>query len=141
MCRTHRERKEAYTKSLEAEVVQLHANEARMLHETKTLQKEIDILKNLLTINGIPVPVTRVPHVPLLTAETSFSSETSEPMFDLSIQQSKAKNRHERIYSRRGVSKARQIESSSSDWTVSTPSPRCLGEADQTAIGIDFVLA
>ncbi|KAF2846864.1 hypothetical protein T440DRAFT_471564 [Plenodomus tracheiphilus IPT5] len=51
--RTHRERKEAYTASLEAEVIQLRANEARILQETKALYAEVGFLKGLLTTAGV----------------------------------------------------------------------------------------
>ncbi|KAH7355557.1 hypothetical protein BKA66DRAFT_430136 [Pyrenochaeta sp. MPI-SDFR-AT-0127] len=53
--KTHRERKEAYTTSLEAEVIQLRANEARILQETKTLYAHISMLKRMLAENGISV--------------------------------------------------------------------------------------
>jgi len=89
--------------------------------------------------NGIPVPERGI-GAPLATGESASSSNQIGPVFDLSIPHSKNKNRQEKIYSRRGVVGAQQIVSSPSDWTVSTPSPRYLGEADHTAIGIDFVL-
>ena len=54
--RTHRERKEAYVKSLETEVVQLRANEARLFRETKSLYAELRAVKALLVTSGIPIP-------------------------------------------------------------------------------------
>ncbi|OCL14809.1 hypothetical protein AOQ84DRAFT_370950 [Glonium stellatum] len=54
--RTHRERKEAYIKSLETEVLQLRTNEAKILQETKTLYAEIVKLKNILSQHGIELP-------------------------------------------------------------------------------------
>lgn len=54
--RTHRERKEAYIKSLESEVLQLRTNEAKILQETKTLYTEIEKLKNIILQHGIELP-------------------------------------------------------------------------------------
>jgi hypothetical protein len=51
---THRERKEAYIKSLENEVLQLRTNEAKILQETRTLYSEIGRLKRILDQHGIP---------------------------------------------------------------------------------------
>jgi hypothetical protein len=56
LARTHRERQVAYTSSLEAEVVQLRAKEARIIQETKSLYAELNLLKRVLAQNGIPVP-------------------------------------------------------------------------------------
>ena len=53
-CRTHRERKEAYIKSLETEVLQLRTNEAKILQESRSLYNEIGRLKGLLEQHGIP---------------------------------------------------------------------------------------
>ncbi|KAF2690691.1 hypothetical protein K458DRAFT_326498 [Lentithecium fluviatile CBS 122367] len=136
--RTHRERKEAYTKSLEAEVVQLRANESRILHETKTLYSEISVLKNLLVANGIPLPASGSGALP--SAGNPSAGEVPEQTFDLSIREAKARNRQERIYSQRSAMPHQHTMSSSSELTESIASPRCLGEADHTAIGIDFVL-
>ncbi|KAF2740909.1 hypothetical protein EJ04DRAFT_518125 [Polyplosphaeria fusca] len=52
--RTHRERKEAYIKSLEGEVLQLRTNEAKILQETRNLHSEIGRLRSILDQNGIP---------------------------------------------------------------------------------------
>ncbi|KAK9329030.1 hypothetical protein V1520DRAFT_327733 [Lipomyces starkeyi] len=51
--RTHRERKEAYVKALEDEVLQLRTNEANILQEAKNLHAEIGRLKRILTEHGI----------------------------------------------------------------------------------------
>ncbi|KAF2029850.1 hypothetical protein EK21DRAFT_66921, partial [Setomelanomma holmii] len=51
--KTHRERKEAYIKSLELEVVQLRANEARILQETRKLYGQIGKLERLLDKHNI----------------------------------------------------------------------------------------
>ncbi|KAF2499709.1 hypothetical protein BU16DRAFT_524164 [Lophium mytilinum] len=51
--RTHRERKEAYIKSLESEVLQLRTNETKIMQETMGLYKEIGRLQKLLAQNGI----------------------------------------------------------------------------------------
>ncbi|OJD35301.1 uncharacterized protein BKCO1_1800069 [Diplodia corticola] len=54
--RTHRERKEAYTKALEMEVLQLRTNEANLMQETKRLYAGIERLKETLALHGIPEP-------------------------------------------------------------------------------------
>ncbi|KAF2454971.1 hypothetical protein BDY21DRAFT_308350, partial [Lineolata rhizophorae] len=54
--RHHRERKEAYIKSLEAEVVQLRASEANIRKQARHLYSELGFLKSILVQNGIPVP-------------------------------------------------------------------------------------
>ena len=54
--RTHRERKEAYIKSLESEVLQLRTNEAKILQETRTLYTEIEKLKDIILQHGIELP-------------------------------------------------------------------------------------
>ncbi|KAK9428306.1 hypothetical protein V1505DRAFT_219832 [Lipomyces doorenjongii] len=51
--RTHRERKEAYVKALEDEVLQLRTNEAKILQEGKYLHAEIGRLKRILSEHGI----------------------------------------------------------------------------------------
>jgi hypothetical protein len=51
--RTHRERKEAYVKSLETEVLQLRTNEAKVMQETKNLYARINQLERKLAENGI----------------------------------------------------------------------------------------
>ncbi|KAK9343953.1 hypothetical protein V1522DRAFT_437801 [Lipomyces starkeyi] len=51
--RTHRERKEAYVRALEDEVLQLRTNEANILQEAKNLHAEIGRLKSILTQHGI----------------------------------------------------------------------------------------
>ncbi|OCK76870.1 hypothetical protein K432DRAFT_334922 [Lepidopterella palustris CBS 459.81] len=58
--RTHRERKEAYIKSLEYEVLQLRANEAKIMNETKSLYTEIGKLKGILTAHGIELPSNQI---------------------------------------------------------------------------------
>ncbi|KAF2659381.1 hypothetical protein K491DRAFT_689253 [Lophiostoma macrostomum CBS 122681] len=52
--RTHRERKEAYIKQLENEVLQLRTNEAKILTETRTLAFDIARFKKILDHHGIP---------------------------------------------------------------------------------------
>ncbi|KAK9242887.1 hypothetical protein V1506DRAFT_555796 [Lipomyces tetrasporus] len=51
--RTHRERKQAYVKALETEVLQLRTNEANLLQKTKNLEAEIGRLKRIVTEHGI----------------------------------------------------------------------------------------
>lgn len=78
--RNHRERKEAYIKSLELEVVQLRANEARLSQETKALYTEIRVMKNLLVINGIPVPSP-----PPQSTNDDPAPQDTEDVFEFSI--------------------------------------------------------
>ncbi|KAF1963204.1 hypothetical protein CC80DRAFT_531032 [Byssothecium circinans] len=52
--RTHRERKENYTKSLETQVLQLRSDEVVLSQTNRFLQQEVDRLKALLEQNGIP---------------------------------------------------------------------------------------
>lgn len=55
-CRTHRERKEIYIKSLETEVLHLRTNEANLLQEAQGLYAEINQLRRLLTEHGVQLP-------------------------------------------------------------------------------------
>jgi hypothetical protein len=50
---THRDRKEAYIKSLEKEVLQRRTNEAKILQEQQTLNNEVARLKRILDRNGL----------------------------------------------------------------------------------------
>jgi hypothetical protein len=93
--RTHRERKEAYTKSLELEVVQLRANEAKILQETKRLYTELTALKRLLAENGIQVPPIFDQGQPGLAVSVDVRSH--EETFDLSIQVTNSKQKQRRI--------------------------------------------
>ena len=52
--RTHRERKEAYIKQLENEVLQLRTNEAKITSESRDLQNQIACFKKILDHHGIP---------------------------------------------------------------------------------------
>jgi hypothetical protein len=97
--RTHRERKEAYTKCLENEVVQLRANEARIMQETKTLYAEINLLRNTLRQNGIPVPTALQQNLP----GTVPGMDLGEPTFSLSIKNATSKSEHQRIHIRKNV--------------------------------------
>ncbi|USP78895.1 hypothetical protein yc1106_06169 [Curvularia clavata] len=112
--KTHRERKEAYVASLESEVVRLRANEARLESETKALYAENNVLRKLLTQQGIRLPAETVPgsHVTNNTgyssttspgySSTSFSDEATDSTLTLSITQedpgAKRKNRRKQIY-------------------------------------------
>ncbi|KAL6161547.1 hypothetical protein ACJBU6_00657 [Exserohilum turcicum] len=86
-CRTHRERKEAYTASLESEVVRLRATKARLETEAKALFAENTALKQYLNQHGIAVPIglTRDQHViPNNSSNgspgySSYSSSASPP--------------------------------------------------------------
>ena len=96
LSRTHRERKEAYTASLEGEVVQLRANEARLLQETKTLYSEVAFLKKLLVENDIAIP-QRVQMA--YGGEGGGGDLEGERRIALSVgQENKKKNRRKQIY-------------------------------------------
>lgn len=97
--RTHRERKEAYTKGLENEVVQLRANEARIMQETKALYSEINMLKNTLRQNGIPVPTVGHQGAP----GTVIGEALGVPLFSLSIQNARSRTEHQRITIQKNV--------------------------------------
>jgi hypothetical protein len=88
MLRTHRERKEAYIKSLESEVIQLRANEARILQETKALYSEVSALKRLLEHNGIPIQSAGCqPH-----EDAQDECTSDDHQFNLSIRDASAKH-------------------------------------------------
>ncbi|KAL1878105.1 hypothetical protein VTK73DRAFT_8066 [Phialemonium thermophilum] len=53
----YRQRKDRYTKSLEAEVARLQATETKLLHETQNLRASMEALTNLLLMYGIDIPV------------------------------------------------------------------------------------
>lgn len=112
--RTHRERKEAYTKGLENEVVQLRANEARIMQETKELYAEIRLLKNTLRQNGISVPNT---------GQQGFSGAVidgalGEQSFSLSIQDARSKSEHQRIHIQKNVANVQQRHQESTPSTA-----------------------
>lgn len=58
--RNHRERKEKYIKSLEREVLRLREDEAAIVQESKNVQEENKILKEIMTRYGIELPDTRM---------------------------------------------------------------------------------
>ncbi|KAI4686955.1 uncharacterized protein J4E84_005326 [Alternaria hordeiaustralica] len=91
------ERRKAYTASLESEVVQLRANEARLSQETKTLYSEVAFLKSLLTQNGIAIPDrSRVG----LGQQEEGANVGSEKRIALTVgqEENKKKNRRKQIY-------------------------------------------
>lgn len=90
--RTHRERKEAYTKSLELEVIQLRANEAKIMQETKMLYAEITNLKSMLMRHGIEVPVSNI------SSAEEQTIVTDAPEFELYIPKTTTKGQHQRIH-------------------------------------------
>jgi hypothetical protein len=130
--RTHRERKEAYTKSLEQEVIQLRANEAKILQETRDLYTELTALKKLMAQHGIQMPIT---HTQGQHESALSSASSSEEVFNLSIQvtSTKQKRRQIRVYkqsehggghpSASSTGSQSQAQSASND--SSTLSPNC----------------
>ncbi|CAI9628269.1 unnamed protein product [Alternaria burnsii] len=148
--KTHRERKEAYTASLESEVVQLRANEARLSQEAKTLYSEVTFLKILLTENGIAIPERpEVTH-----GGARGGNVEKEKTIALTIgQENKRKNRRKQIYvqqmPREPPSNPPQLitpplsGSTGSGYTSSTfpdSSTICMGSLDPEIVGMDFVL-
>ncbi|KAH7070059.1 hypothetical protein FB567DRAFT_218998 [Paraphoma chrysanthemicola] len=85
--KTHRERKEAYVKALEVEVVQLRANEARILQETRSLYATITDLKRRLVDNGIQFPSATV----VIPSEVARGEEKEERSITLQIQEMERK--------------------------------------------------
>ncbi|EAT79551.1 hypothetical protein HBI56_053580 [Parastagonospora nodorum] len=155
--KTHRERKEAYTKSLEQEVIQLRANEAKIIQETRRLYAELTALKNYMASNGIQVP-------PSLTQDVvSTSASPSDDVFDLSIRttNTKQKRRQIQIYKHNDHQHDHQCELSSAGHKASQvstspgsflspttsddlalrndPNTR-ISDLDLTSVGMDFVL-
>ena len=74
--RTHRERKEAYIKSLESEVLQLRTNEEKILQETKILYTEIEKLKNIILQHGIELPPLNDNSAPQPLVESTSSANS-----------------------------------------------------------------
>ncbi|KAL6710178.1 hypothetical protein ACN47E_009969 [Coniothyrium glycines] len=158
--KTHRQRKEAYISSLEAEVVQLRANEAKTLQETKKLHSEVIALKVLLQNNGIKVP--EQPHQMQGSSliPPSSQSDGREDSWSLacSNHEAKSRNRQKQIqvqnYPYKGVHSSRPKPASTLTCTpystttqamsslASLPSrPKtCLGDIDPIVLGLDFVL-
>ncbi|KAF4307021.1 hypothetical protein GTA08_BOTSDO05413 [Botryosphaeria dothidea] len=58
---TYRERKEAYVRALETEILQLRSREAAIMQETQEIYAEINNLRRTLVANGIdpPAPLTQ----------------------------------------------------------------------------------
>lgn len=141
--RTHRERKEAYIKSLEAEVVQLRANETRLFQETKTLYAELMAMKNLLANNGIPVPSGPLPQLPspngTLSKPESRIDELDQ-LFEFSLTESVPKQPQERIHVRRQVQRQHSTSATTFDAIFTRPANTIVSQQDPTATGIDFVL-
>jgi regulator of replication initiation timing len=82
---THRERKESYIKSLETEVLQLHTNESKILHETKSLYMEIGRLKRLLDQHGIAYDFSESYTVPFQFQDSSSQASPTEDFSSVSV--------------------------------------------------------
>lgn len=93
--RTHRERKEAYTKYLEQEVVQLRANEARILGEMRRIYEELAEVKNLINLHGIKVPATHGQSQ--LNAGFASLPASDREIFDLNIRITNTKQKRRQI--------------------------------------------
>jgi hypothetical protein len=92
--RTHRERKEAYTKSLENQVVQLRANEAMILQESKWLYSEVTALRQIVAAHGMELPSSIVPSQPGVAVDFRSHGDA----FDLSIRFTDSKHKQRQIH-------------------------------------------
>jgi hypothetical protein len=92
--RTHRERKEAYTKSLENQVVQLRANEAMILQESKWLYSEITALRQIIADHDMQLPSSIVPSQPGVAVNLRSQGDA----FDLSIRFTDSKHKQRQIH-------------------------------------------
>jgi hypothetical protein len=115
--RTHRERKEAYTKSLEREVVQLRANEAQILQETRRLYAEITTMKRVMAAHGIEVPTIEPNATDQNQPGVAVSLDVTNPneVFDLSIRVTNNKQKHRHIHVHRHASPGTNQKSTPSD--------------------------
>ncbi|KAF1839539.1 hypothetical protein BDW02DRAFT_564090 [Decorospora gaudefroyi] len=155
--RTHRERKEAYVASLEAEVVQLRANETKIQQETKALYAEINLLRRVLDENGIAQPSrTGTGHSPLANPAEHGSTSADRRVLTLTVGQeaTKGRNRRKQIYIQKeneetlpGLSQLVTPPFSGSTTRsdgfagLSGHSPaKYIGSLDPEVIGMDFVL-
>ncbi|OAK96584.1 hypothetical protein IQ06DRAFT_44788 [Phaeosphaeriaceae sp. SRC1lsM3a] len=152
--KTHRERKEAYTKALETEVVQLRANEAKIIQETKRLYAELTTLKKIMVDHGLQVP-------DLSQILVSPPATGVEEAFDFNMHISKGKNKQRQIrvwkspdaqnhgqdaqtntsYSSPfSESSFRSPASQTSDTTLHPNPNKLIAELDHTIVGMDFVM-
>jgi hypothetical protein len=125
--RTHRERKEAYTKSLEREVVQLRANEAQILQETRRLYAEITTMKRVMAAHGIEVPTIEPNATDQNQPGVAVSLDVTSPneAFDLSIRVSNNKQKHRHIHVHRHASPGTNQKSTPSDAFDTSHSSEC----------------
>ncbi|KAF1348362.1 hypothetical protein EJ07DRAFT_141799 [Lizonia empirigonia] len=142
--KTHRERKEAYIKSLEQEIVHLRANEGRIMQETRGLYAQIETLKRLLTENGTQVPAEKLQAY----QKSASGQDILDGSFELSIEtmEKQVQHRQQRIRAQRGGSNTFQYDFPSPVTTEQAPPPttidtRRLGQLDLTAVGLDFILS
>jgi len=80
------------------------------MEETRSLYAEINLLRNLLTAVGIPVPNIDGNQSSLAERDSKIqaSTEASKPDFTLQIQQTKNKNRRQQIFFQRGLARSIQ---------------------------------
>ncbi|KAL1878474.1 hypothetical protein Plec18167_004548 [Paecilomyces lecythidis] len=144
--RTHRERKDAYVKSLENEVLQLRTNEAKLLQKTNYLHTEVIRLQNILSENRIPYE-SNINEELTPPVDDDFNYPVSRSMIILDQPQNGAP--HMRIAEG-------HVPSPNSGHALFDPGarpdsshrpppppkdiPHSIGDLDVTEIGIDFVL-
>ncbi|KAB2574306.1 AP-1-like transcription factor YAP3 [Lasiodiplodia theobromae] len=152
--RTHRERKEAYTKALEAEVLQLRTNEANLMQETQRLNAAVKRLKATLDLNGIQVPWSESDEV---TSDASSPEDVSTRSIvtieDIRTER-RIRVRQAAVLPQTAVptlpsQKPRVKQQEASNTSVACdrgyPDPSgkastCMKDSDLASLGVDFVL-
>lgn len=128
--RTHRERKEAYTKNLESEVLRLRVSETTLLQENQTLHAEIERLQQKLASHGI-----HDDHPSRATTQEAQSLQHSSPV--VSIGRNTSHDLRLTVHQPPSPSTSTTTSPSPSPSPTPTPTP-CL--ATTTQLGLDFVL-
>ena len=126
--RTHRERKEAYIKSVEAEVLHVKDLYAKTIQERNQALAEVSRLKDILSAHGIPYE--------LQTPSTSYDS--SMPSYNGSSGDSVSGGFRQDSQSS-GMSPPQPHTPNSAYPQIAAQLPR--GSPDYNQLGTDFVLA
>ncbi len=133
--RSHRERKEAYLKSLELEVNRLRKSEESWRSETHKLRAEVKELKDALARNGIPVP---------LDEQCTPSDGIADVTFEFEITDGAAnKGKQPTILARRvpPLDNSSGLPVGASQGMQLYTQPETIYQnADPTGVGISFVL-
>ncbi|KAJ9215928.1 hypothetical protein DTO166G4_2472 [Paecilomyces variotii] len=143
---THRERKDAYVKSLEKEVLQLRTNEAELLQKTNSLNAEVIRLQRILAKNRIPHE-SNIAEDLTTSVDNDFNSSSSHAMIILDQPQNGTP--HIRVtkghasssnegHSHFGPEKLPDHSHPPPPPPKDIPHPK--GDLDITEVGMDFVL-